>query len=77
MAFGTVLSVVPDLYVVDGVRNQVVQFLVIEVGTDFKVTVGCPERIIATENEMDGTLRFDILVQFDNIIACGILHGGS
>lgn len=65
MAFGTVLSVVADLYVVDGVRNQVVQFLVIEVGTDFKVAVGCPERIIATENEMDGTLRFDILVQFD------------
>ena len=77
MSFSTVFTVVTDLYVVDGIGDEVIQFFIIEIGADLEVTITGLEGIVAAQNEVDGALRFDIFVQFDDIVACCVLYGGS
>ena len=75
VALGAVLAVVPDLDIIHRIRVQVVQFFVIHIGTDFEVPAGCPEGIIASCNDMDGALRFQVVVQLYDAVAVFVLYG--
>ena len=75
VALGAVLAVVPDLDIIYRIRVQVVQFFVIHIGTDFEVPAGCPEGIIASCNDMDGALRFQVVVQLYDAVAVFVLYG--
>ena len=56
MALRTVLAVVSDFDIIHRIGVQVIQFFIIHIGTDFEISAGCPECIIASCNDMDGTL---------------------
>lgn len=75
MALRAVLAVITDLDIIHRVGVQVIQFLVIHVGTDFEVPAGCPEGIIAAGNDMDGALGFQLIIQLDDAVAVFVLYG--
>ena len=68
----TVLSVVNNPYIIQVVRNQTVQFLVINLGRELERTVIHPEIIVRTQYHLHGSLSLYFFVQVDLIDATGV-----
>ena len=67
-------TVIDDFQVVDFVRNQPVEFLVIGLTGEFEGASHSPESIVSPQNEMEALLRLDVPVKLNGCIAGGILH---
>ena len=68
-----VLAIVADLDVVHCVGIDAAEVLVIDLGREFEVAATHLEAIIATEDEVDGALGFQIAIEAHDGIAAGIL----
>ena len=68
-----VLAIVADLDVVHRVGIDAAEVLVIDLGREFEVAAADLEAIIASEDEVDGTLGFQIAIEAHDGIAAGIL----
>ena len=68
-----VLAIVADLDIVHRVGIDAAEVLVIDLGREFEVAAADLEAIVASEDEMDGALGFQIAVEAHDGIAAGIL----
>ena len=73
VASRAVLAIVADLDVVHRVGIDAAEVLVIDLGREFEVAAADLEAIIASEDEVDGALGFQIAVEAHDGIAAGIL----
>ena len=73
VASRAVLAIVADLDVVHRVGIDAAEVLVIDLGREFEVAAADLEAIIASEDEVDGALGFQIAVEAHDGIATGVL----
>ena len=75
VAFRSIYAGVDELEVVEFVRNDVAQVLVVSFSGDFERSVHSAEGVVGACDYLDAALRLDVAIESDNRVALGIGGG--